>query len=137
MQLTQSIREQDGKGRHTTTHRELFLLPSGGLLLDTPGMRELQLWLAEDGLDNSFGDIQVLAQNCRFRDCEHEHERDCAVLAAVEQGLLDPARLANYHKLQREEAWLERRLDPELQANAKKRWKQISKSMRKHPSKLY
>ena len=131
-QITQAIREDDAKGRHTTTHRELFLLPEGGLLLDTPGMRELKIWLSDEGLDHSFADIQDFAQNCRFRNCSHTQEQGCAVLEAIDQRELSLKRLQNYQKLQREEEWLERRTDPELQANAKKRWKQRSKVIRKN-----
>ncbi len=90
----------DGKGRHTTTHRELFLLPGGGIVIDTPGMRELQLFTGDIG--KSFGDIEELAQSCRFRDCTHRDEPGCNVKRAVEEGLLQASRLESYHKLQRE-----------------------------------
>ncbi len=91
-----------GKGRHTTTHRELFLLPQGGILMDNPGMRELHLWGESNDLEESFADILVLAQGCRFRDCSHDHEPGCAVQQAVTAGDLDSDRLANYHKLKHE-----------------------------------
>src|SRR5439155_21221172 len=81
---TQEIREDDGKGRHTTTHRELVLLPGGGMLIDTPGMRELQLWEAGDGLEAAFVDVEELAAGCRFSDCTHMREPGCAVLSAVD-----------------------------------------------------
>jgi ribosome biogenesis GTPase len=101
-----------GKGRHTTTYRELVPIPGGGLLLDTPGMRELQLWTTDTGaLDETFGDIAELAQSCRFRDCQHDSEPDCAVLAAVEQGDLPRGRLDAFHKLRGEMQYLERRTD--------------------------
>jgi ribosome biogenesis GTPase len=125
LQLVQAIREDDARGRHTTTHRELFRLPSGALLLDTPGMRELQLWQAGDGLDASFADILEVAGRCRFRDCAHAGEGGCAFESALLSGELDPARLANWRKLQREEAWVERRTDKAKQAESKRRWKQI------------
>jgi len=102
-QATAGIREDDSKGRHTTTGRSLHALPSGGLLLDTPGMRELQLADVEDGLERTFADISVLAQSCRFADCGHVSEPGCAILAALESGDLDERRLENYRKIMREQ----------------------------------
>lgn len=102
LQLTQDVREDDSRGRHTTTHRELFVLPDGGIIVDTPGMRELQLWEDEGGLDLAFGDISSLAAECRYSDCSHEREEGCAVLQAVTDGLLEEKRLLNYRKTQRE-----------------------------------
>lgn len=133
VQATQAVRRDDSRGRHTTTHRELLCLPSGALLIDTPGMRELQLWSAEAGLTETFADIEALAADCRFRDCCHQQEPGCAVKAAVETGDLDPARFASYQKLQREQQYLERRQDQQASANTKARWKQIHKAMRHHP----
>lgn len=101
---------RDGSGRHTTTRRELILLPEGGLIVDNPGMRELHLWLAEDGLEDTFEDIGDLATQCRFSDCRHESEPGCAVLEAVERGDLAAERLGSYRELQRELAELEERL---------------------------
>jgi ribosome biogenesis GTPase / thiamine phosphate phosphatase len=101
-QRVQGIREDDARGRHTTTHRELFVLPGGALLMDTPGMRELQLWDAEDGWREAFSDIEEIAENCRFRDCRHQKEAGCAVRAAIEKGALEAKRLLNYHKTERE-----------------------------------
>ena len=103
------IRRRDGRGRHTTTHRELLILPGGGLLIDTPGMRELQLWGDEKSLSSAFSDVDELAVGCRFSDCKHETEPGCAVRAALEAGELAADRLESYHKLQRELASLERR----------------------------
>jgi len=103
-QKTKAIRADDDKGRHTTTGRSLHLLSSGGLLLDTPGMRELQLADCEHGIEDTFAEITQLATQCKFADCQHENEPGCAVLAAVEAGTLDKRRLANYHKLMREQA---------------------------------
>ena len=103
-QSTQGIREDDAKGRHTTTGRSLFPIPQGGLILDTPGMRELQLADCHDGIVSAFADIQRLAEACRFADCQHDQEPSCAVQAAVEQGSLDSRRLSNYQKLLREDA---------------------------------
>jgi ribosome biogenesis GTPase len=111
---TGPVRDYDRKGRHTTTRRELVALPEGGLLLDTPGMRGLQLWGADTGLSETFADVIALAPGCRFRDCRHTAEPDCAVRAAVEAGRLDPARLAAYHKLHAELRHLESQVDPEL-----------------------
>ena len=122
---TRTIREDDGEGRHTTTHRQLVLLPGGGLVLDTPGMRELQLWESSDGLSETFGDIEELATRCRFSDCAHRHEPGCAVKAAIDDGTLAFARWASYKKLQRELAHLERRLDKRLRSEERKRWAKI------------
>ncbi|HEY9843737.1 MAG: ribosome small subunit-dependent GTPase A [Candidatus Sericytochromatia bacterium] len=137
LQRVQAIREDDARGRHTTTHRELFRLPSGALLLDTPGMRELQLWSAGDGLDASFGDILELAAQCRFRNCAHAGESGCAIVPALENGGLDPLRWQNYLKLKREEAWVERRQDAAKAANTKRRWKQIHVQARQHMKEKY
>jgi ribosome biogenesis GTPase len=104
LQQTAGIREDDAKGRHTTTGRSLHLLPGGGLLLDTPGMRELQLADVEDGLERTFADITALAEQCRFADCSHMAEPGCAVLAALESGDIDQRRLENYRKIMREQA---------------------------------
>ncbi|MEL6546301.1 MAG: ribosome small subunit-dependent GTPase A, partial [Myxococcota bacterium] len=101
VQKTRSIRS-DGKGRHTTTNRYLFQLPTGGLILDTPGMRELHVWEGERGVDEAFADIVELAQSCKFRDCTHRKEPGCAVRAAIERGELPASRLAAYHKLVQE-----------------------------------
>jgi ribosome biogenesis GTPase len=119
---TQEIREDDGEGRHTTTHRQLVLLPDGGLVLDTPGMRELQLWESSDGITETFSDVEDLAAQCRFSDCAHRTEPGCAVQTAIEDGTLPFERWASYKKLQRELAHLERRLDKRLQAEERKRW---------------
>lgn len=104
VQATSGIREDDSKGRHTTTGRSLHALPSGGMLLDTPGMRELQLADVEDGLERTFADISELARSCRFADCGHISEPGCAILAALESGALDERRLNNYRKILREQA---------------------------------
>lgn len=104
IQQTGTIREDDSKGRHTTTSRSLHLMPNGGLLLDTPGMRELQLADCGQGLEATFADIGQLAQQCRFSDCQHDQEPGCAVREAVESGELEERRLQNFHKLNREQA---------------------------------
>lgn len=104
--VTREVRESDAKGRHTTTWREMILLPNGGLVIDTPGMREFHLWLAGDGLEAAFSDVMGWAGQCRFRDCQHETETDCAVLRAVRDGRLSAERLASYRRLRRELAYL-------------------------------
>jgi ribosome biogenesis GTPase / thiamine phosphate phosphatase len=126
-QKTQDVREEDSKGRHTTVHRELIVLPAGGLLIDTPGMRELQLWEAGEGLTDSFADIAELAAKCRFSDCSHEREPDCAVKAAIAEGRLAASRLENYKKIQKELEFLEARTDTRLQQSRKERDKRIHK----------
>jgi ribosome biogenesis GTPase len=110
----------DGRGRHTTTHRELVPLPGGALLLDTPGMRELQLWAGEESLDGAFADVAELAAECRFADCEHRTEPGCAVRAALADGSLDRERWLSYGKLQRELRALEVRQDGRLRMEARK-----------------
>ncbi|PAU39985.1 ribosome small subunit-dependent GTPase A [Vibrio coralliilyticus] len=103
VQLTGGIRESDSKGRHTTTGRSMHFLPSGGVLIDTPGMRELQLFDCADGVAETFSDIEVLAEKCRFSDCQHDREPGCAVINAIETGQLEQRRLNNYLKLMREQ----------------------------------
>ena len=128
-QRTTAVRAGDDRGRHTTTARELFILPGGPLLIDMPGLREVQLWASGDAVDAGFHEIQELAAECRFRDCAHAGEPGCAVLNAG----LDEARLANYQKMRRELAYLERRSDPELERQTRARWKTIHKAARRHP----
>lgn len=128
-QPTRTLRE-DEKGRHTTTRRELIELPDGGILVDTPGMREFGLVEDGGGVDIVFDDIAVLAEECHFRDCQHQGEPGCAVAAAIEAGHLDGARLESYHRLQREIAAAERRRDPTLAGRSKQRWKEIHKAKR-------
>ncbi len=130
-QRTNAVRADDGHGRHTTTRRELFVLPTGGVLIDTPGMRELQLWADASSLEVTFADIESAAQQCRFRDCAHTNEPGCAVAAAVRSGDLDPARLESFRKLQRELHHLEMRQDHRARLEEKARWKVIHKQMRK------
>ena len=132
-QQTQEVREDDSRGRHTTTHRELVPLPSGAVLLDTPGMRVLKLWTSEEAVDGTFPEIASLAERCRFRDCSHESEPGCAVLAALESGALTEERLESWRKLQRERRWLETRVDARARAAEEAKWKAIHKSMKHHP----
>ena len=129
-QLIQEVRSDDDKGKHTTTYRELYMLPTGGLVLDTPGMRELQLWEADGAISHSFQDIEELAEQCYFRDCKHANEPKCAVQGAIEEGTLEAARYQSYVKLQRELAFLERKNDKRAQLAEKEKWKKVTSSVR-------
>jgi ribosome biogenesis GTPase / thiamine phosphate phosphatase len=120
----------DGKGRHTTTSRHLVLLPGGGLLLDTPGMREFAPWVGDVGLTGSFADIDELAAGCRFTDCSHDSEPGCAVTSAASSDEAFAQRLSNWRSLQRELAWLERRHDARLMQQERRKWAAITKSVR-------
>lgn len=127
---TREIREDDAKGRHATTHRELLLLPDGGLILDTPGMRELALWDADEGVSATFTDVEALEGRCRFSDCGHASEPGCAVRGALQSGALDPGRWASYVKLQKELAWLDRREDPLAKEAHRRLWISRAKAHR-------
>lgn len=127
--VTKAVR-WDGKGRHTTTHRELIMLPNGGAVIDTPGMRELQLWDGDGGIEQSFSDIAEFAAQCRFNDCAHASEPGCAVTAALESGELSRERFDSYNKQLRELAAIARKKDKKLQNAEAKKWKQINKEMR-------
>ncbi|NOK20079.1 ribosome small subunit-dependent GTPase A [Corallococcus carmarthensis] len=119
--VTQPVRPEDDKGRHTTTHRELFVLEHGGLIIDGPGMRELGLWGDDaEGLAQAFADVFALATGCRFTDCGHQNEPGCAVRAAVENGTLPEERRANFEKLQREQAFQHRQTDAAAQREHKR-----------------
>jgi ribosome biogenesis GTPase len=124
------VRPGDQRGRHTTTERELIELPSGALLIDTPGLRELQLWSDGCGLEAAFDDVSALAASCRFSDCGHGNEPGCAVRLAVAEGRLGAARLASYLKLSAELKALEIREDPLKRRAERGRWKAIHKSLR-------
>nr|WP_181395964.1 ribosome small subunit-dependent GTPase A [Cytobacillus oceanisediminis] len=130
-QKVQDIRENDDKGKHTTTHRELVLLPEGSVLIDTPGMRELQLWESEGGLAESFADIEAAAENCKFRDCTHENEPGCAVILQIEEGILPRERLNSYKKLLKELAYLDRKQDKRAQSEERRRWKKINAGVKR------
>jgi ribosome biogenesis GTPase len=130
LQEVRPVREGDSRGRHTTTARELFILPGGALLMDTPGLRELQLWDAADGVSQAFADIGALAAECRFGDCKHEGEPGCAVQAALAEGMLDEARLENRRKLLREQEFLRRKIDPEARHEEKERFKRLYRGIR-------
>jgi ribosome biogenesis GTPase len=130
---TGEVREYDRKGRHTTTRRELFQLSGGALVIDTPGLREFRIWAVDEGLGRTFPEIDDLARSCRFRDCRHESEPGCTVLAAAAAGALDPERLASYRKLKAEAAYLERKHDAEAQAAAVSKHKTALKTLKYHP----
>jgi ribosome biogenesis GTPase len=122
--VTRETREDDDEGRHTTTHRQLLELPGGGLVIDTPGLRELQLWdVGSAGLDATFADLEELAADCRFSDCSHVHEPGCAVLAAVDSGALPRERLYSWRKLQRELHAIEIRHNALLRREELRKWK--------------
>jgi ribosome biogenesis GTPase / thiamine phosphate phosphatase len=130
-QLTHDIR-RDGKGRHRTTHRELFLVLGGGVVVDTPGLRELGLWGgSEGGTDETFADVSELAAACRFADCAHETEPGCAVRAAIEDRRLDRARFESFRKLERELAWIERRRDGRAIAEERRARRRQTRSSRR------
>ena len=126
---TQAVREGDDRGRHTTTTRQLLLVPDGGVLIDTPGMRELQLWDAADGIGRTFGDLQELAARCKFRDCKHASEPGCAVRAAVASEALDAERVESFHKLEREEQFLEAKQDAAVRSQRTKELRTMMKSV--------
>jgi ribosome biogenesis GTPase / thiamine phosphate phosphatase len=128
---TREVREGDGRGRHTTSHRQLVRLPDAGLVLDTPGMRELRLWDADEGVGAAFSDIDALVGECRFSDCAHEHEPGCAVRAALRSGELDHDRWESWRKLQRELEHLRVRQDARLLSEARKERRRFARSMRR------
>jgi len=124
-QKVREIREDDSRGRHTTTIRELIMLESGGIIIDNPGMRELQLWDAREGLQSTFRDIEDLMSQCKFSDCRHETEPGCMIKKAIEEGTLSKVRFESYMKLQRELLAVERKKNPELKAAEKKKWRKL------------
>ena len=125
-QQTQGIREDDSRGRHTTTSRQMFRLPGGAWMIDTPGMRELKVGAIDEGLSATYSDIEQLATRCRFRDCDHQGAAGCAIAAAIEAGSLDARRLENYLKLQRESARASRSLRE--QREIERSWGRLHKS---------
>jgi ribosome biogenesis GTPase / thiamine phosphate phosphatase len=131
-QDTGDVSEHQDRGRHTTTCRELIVLSTGGLIIDNPGMRELQLWSDETGVDETFTDIAQLAAFCRFRDCRHDTEPDCAVQSALADGSLDTERYRSYLKLKRELRYLAGKQDQRVRAAEHARWKQIARQCRAH-----
>ncbi|MBF6162887.1 ribosome small subunit-dependent GTPase A [Nocardia cyriacigeorgica] len=128
---TNDVRAVDKKGKHTTVHRELRPLPGGGTLIDTPGLRGVGLWEASEGLERTFSDIEALAADCRFSDCAHDAEPDCAVQAAIDSGEITERRLDSYRKLARENEWMAARSDKRLRAEREKVWRDISKQHRR------
>ena len=128
---TREVREWDNRGRHTSTARQLIVLPESGVLIDTPGMRELQLWDAVEDMGGTFADVERIAHDCRFRDCRHRQEPGCAVRAAIEAGQLASGRLESYHKLQDEQAYQMRQVDQRAQIEERKRWKVLTKAANK------
>jgi len=132
-QPTTPVRECDSKGRHTTTSRMLIPIPGGGAVIDTPGMRELQLWASEESLEDVFAEVAAFAAGCRFGDCTHGAEPECAVRAALETGALTVSRWESYRKLQAEVRHQHVQSDARAQAEQKRRWKAIHKAFRHHP----
>ncbi|MGZ4845134.1 MAG: ribosome small subunit-dependent GTPase A [Candidatus Angelobacter sp.] len=138
-QATQPTRASDSRGRHTTTHRELFFLPNGGLVLDNPGIRELQLWSQDlrqgnpqSAVDHAFPEIEALAATCAFRDCTHNAEPDCAVQNALTSGEIDEARWRSYLKLRRELRYAAAQVDPNLRRMEKERWKKLCSGVKRN-----
>lgn len=134
---TSHIREDDGRGRHTTTSRQLLLLPRGGIVIDTPGMREVQLWADEESLGSVFPDIEETAAGCRFADCRHEGEPGCAVRSALDDGLIPPDRFESYLKLRREVRFLERKQSVRARLEEQARWKRLHRAGRENMRRKY
>lgn len=128
VQDTQNIREDDSKGRHTTTHRELFLLPSGGMVIDTAGLREVHVMAGADAISAAFREVEDWVSQCRFTNCSHDQEPGCAVREALESGELSHEEFKSYLKLQREAAYSERKSNQVASSNEKRRWKKITKA---------
>ena len=128
--MTREVRSKDAKGRHATTKREMILMPGGGILIDTPGIRELHLWESEVGLEDTFSDIHELAGQCFFTDCRHETEKGCAVIAALEDGTISGQRHNNYLKLLKEQEYLDLKKTQQIYNNKKRKWKEINKAQR-------
>jgi ribosome biogenesis GTPase len=126
------VRDTDRKGRHTTSRREIILLPQGGSVIDTPGLREIQMWVDEGNLSSVFEDIERLARDCRFRDCAHRSEPGCAVIAAIQQGSLDVTRLQSYRKLEKELRHLAARQEGRTRLEERARWKKVSQWSRRN-----
>ena len=127
---TNEVREDDSRGRHTTTRRELVLLPSGGILIDTPGMREFGLWNADEGISETFSEFEEYSGSCKYADCSHVHEAGCAVLDALEKGMIAKERYENYLKLRKELKYLESKQSISAQIEEKRKWKTIHKEMK-------
>lgn len=130
------IRADDDKGKHTTTNRELIVLPEGGIVIDTPGMREIQILDDVDDIDDTFSDIVELSKKCKFSDCKHKTEPGCAIKAAVQSGQLSLKRLENYNKLKKEAEYISRKLDMKAQSENKKKWININKEIRANKKRI-
>lgn len=128
---TNAVRNQDDRGRHTTTHRQLHMLPQGGLVIDTPGLRELKLWGTDVGITSTFEDIERYSARCRFVDCQHQGEPGCAVMGALDSGELDWSRYHSYVKLQKEMAYISRKDNLFEALEEKEKWKQIHKEIKR------
>lgn len=124
------LRNNIEKGRHTTTHKQMIILPNGGLIIDTPGIRELQLWDAQDGINQTFNDIEEIAKHCKFSDCTHKNEPECAVQKAIKNSILDANRLENYQKMQKEQEYLTNRQTQSAAKVEKDKWKAIHKQIK-------
>jgi ribosome biogenesis GTPase len=124
---TQAVRKDDSRGRHTTAYRELIVLPRGGCIIDSPGIREIQVWDAASGIGETFEDVESLARECRFKDCHHENEPGCVVQEALKTGRLDAARYENYLKLRREQAYISRLQNKNEMTANKEKWRKIAK----------
>lgn len=131
---TGAVREADGRGRHTTTARHLVPLPGGGALIDTPGIRAIATWGASEGIDRVFEEIEAIAAECRFSDCGHQSEPGCAVREALASGVIDPARLERFRRVERERDYQARKENPTAAAAERAKWKQIHRTMRKRRS---
>lgn len=127
IQFTQEVREKDSKGKHSTTHREIFKLPDGALVIDNPGVREFQFWNNDSGLDIEFSDIFRIAEKCKYRNCNHEKEPDCAVMKALEEGILSESRWKNFIKMKKEIHYQNSLQDKRLEQETKNKWKKINK----------
>jgi ribosome biogenesis GTPase len=134
---TRDVRESDSRGRHTSTARQLVVLPEAGVLIDTPGMRELQLWETGEALSGTFGDIDAFAADCRFRDCTHQHEPGCAVRAAASSGELATGRLESYLKLRDEQVFQARQQDQRAVLEEKRKAKVMGKALNKRLGEKY
>jgi ribosome biogenesis GTPase len=132
MLKTLEISSYKDKGHHATTRRELIAIPSGGLIIDTPGMRELQLWEGSEGIENVFDDIEVLISQCKFSDCRHNNEPGCAVKRAIKIGELDEKRYGSYVKMKKEIRYFENRKDWKANLEEKKKWKKIYKQVKEN-----
>lgn len=129
-QKVNEIRLFDSKGKHTTSTRELILIPGGGIIIDTPGMREFQLWAAESGIENVFNEIEEISKNCHFKDCTHTHEINCAVLDSLKKGILSQERYDSYLKLKKETEWIKIKSVPEEMQKREDKWKKIHKQVK-------